>query len=126
MRFGDRLRMLREEKGWTQKEFGERISTSDRVVGYWESNDRFPKDDEILKSIADIFDVSVDFLIGRTESRKHVVDLPEDYKVDPDKLQVFARASRALPEEEMKKIREYAAMLIDKHIREEREKKKKE
>ena len=124
MRFGDRLRMLREEKGWTQKEFGERISTSDRVVGYWESNDRFPKDDEILKSIADIFDVSVDFLIGRTPSRKHVVDLPDDYTVDPDKLQVFARASRALPEEEMKKIREYAAMLIDKHIREEREKSK--
>ena len=34
------------------------------------------------------------------------------------------RASRALPDDEMQKIREYAAMLIDKYIKDEREKKK--
>ena len=46
--------------------------------------------------------------------------------MDPAQLKVFARASRTLPEEEMAKIREYAAMLIDKHIKEDREKKRKE
>ncbi|WP_368489914.1 hypothetical protein [Clostridium sp. BJN0013] len=35
---GDRLRHLREEKGVTQKELGNFINVSDRVVGYYESS----------------------------------------------------------------------------------------
>lgn len=121
----ERLRVLREEKGITQAEIASALGVDRTTYTKYESGASIP-DARMLEKLADFFEISVDYLLGRTESRKHIVDLPEDYKVDPDKLQVFARASRALPEEEMKKIREYAAMLIDKHIREEREKKKKE
>lgn len=69
MLFGDRLRYLREEKGVTQKELGNFINVSDRVVGYYESNNRFPKDENIIKKIADYFNVSIDYLLGRTNIR---------------------------------------------------------
>ncbi|WP_039652405.1 helix-turn-helix domain-containing protein [Clostridium tyrobutyricum] len=69
MLFGDRLRYLREEKGVTQKELGNFINVSDRVVGYYESNDRFPKDEKTLKKIADYFNVSIDYLLGRTDNK---------------------------------------------------------
>lgn len=70
MAFGDRLKALRLEKGLSQKELGDLIGISDRVVGYYEANDRFPKDELILKKIADYFDVSMDDLLDRGNSVK--------------------------------------------------------
>ena len=64
MLFGDRLRKLREQAGLTQAELGQVIGTSDRVVGYYESNDRFPKKPETLQKLSEVFNVSVDFLLG--------------------------------------------------------------
>lgn len=67
MSFGDRLRMLREDKDVTQKELGNAVGVSDRVIGYYESNDRFPKDESTLKKLADYFDVPTDYLLGRVD-----------------------------------------------------------
>lgn len=64
MLFGDRLRVLREEAGYTQADLGKLIGASDRVVGYYESNDRFPKKPVILQKLSEVFKVSVDFLVG--------------------------------------------------------------
>jgi transcriptional regulator with XRE-family HTH domain len=64
MLFGDRLRKLREEKGMTQAELGKLIGVSDRVLGYYESNDRFPKNPEVLRKLSEVLNVSLDYLIG--------------------------------------------------------------
>lgn len=64
MKFGDRVRMLRENAGMTQAELGKLIGVSDRVLGYYESNTRFPKNPEVIKKLAEIFNVSVDYLLG--------------------------------------------------------------
>jgi transcriptional regulator with XRE-family HTH domain len=64
MLFGDRLKKLREDAGLTQAEFGPMIGVSDRVIGYYESNDRFPKKPETLQKISEVFNVSIDFLLG--------------------------------------------------------------
>ena len=48
MTFGNRLKMLRNEKQITQKELGSIINISERVIGYYESDDRFPKDDKVI------------------------------------------------------------------------------
>ena len=70
MYFGMRLKQLRIEKGFTQKELGDKLNISDRVIGYYESEDRFPKDEQTLRDLSDIFDVSVDYLLGRTDNHK--------------------------------------------------------
>lgn len=41
MLFGDRLKILREEKNITQIELGKALDISNRVIAYYESNDRF-------------------------------------------------------------------------------------
>jgi len=64
MLFGDRLRKLREDAGMTQVELGKKVGVSERVIGYYESNDRFPRKQETLQKISEVFNVSVDFLIG--------------------------------------------------------------
>ncbi len=80
MRFGDRLRELREERDITQKELGKLVNVSARVIGYYEANDRFPKDENVLKTIADYFNVSVDYLVGRTDIRQFSEDIVAESK----------------------------------------------
>lgn len=69
MIFGEHLKKLRDEKGITQKDLGNYVGVSDRVIGYYESNDRFPKDENVLKKIAKYFNVSLDYLMGLTDIR---------------------------------------------------------
>ncbi len=65
MLFGERLRKMREDAGLTQAELGKRIGVSDRVVGYYEANVRFPKKPETLQKISEVFNVSIDSLVGK-------------------------------------------------------------
>jgi transcriptional regulator with XRE-family HTH domain len=64
MLFGDRIKQLRENAGMTQAELGKLIGVSDRVLGYYESNERFPRKQEIITKLSSVFNVSVDYLLG--------------------------------------------------------------
>lgn len=63
MTFGERLRTLRQDAGMSQEQLGEKIHVSARVVGYYETDDRFPKDQQILLDIARTFEISLDYLL---------------------------------------------------------------
>jgi Predicted transcriptional regulators len=109
MGFGDRLKELREECGITQKELGKILNISDRVIGYYEANDRFPKDENVLKTIADYFNVSVDYLVGRTGQRNFyremIAESRPSYNLDVNDL----------PEEALKKVEEYIDLIRSKY-----------
>ncbi|KZL93941.1 helix-turn-helix domain-containing protein [Clostridium magnum] len=64
MLFGDRIKQLRENAGMTQAELGKLVGVSDRVLGYYESNERFPRKQEVISKFASVFNVSVDYLLG--------------------------------------------------------------
>ncbi len=67
--FGVRLKELRLEKKFTQDDLSKILGVSDRAIGYYESGARHP-DFEGLKKLAQFFDVSTDYLLGRTNDRK--------------------------------------------------------
>jgi len=64
MLFGDRIKQLRNNADMTQAELGKLIGVSDRVLGYYEVNERFPRKQEVIARFAEVFNVSVDYLIG--------------------------------------------------------------
>lgn len=64
--FGEKLKTLRVKKGLTQLELAKILDCADSTIRGWESNRR-ELDFETLKKIADIFNVSIDFLLGRNE-----------------------------------------------------------
>ena len=66
--FGRRLKGLREGNGISQRELADIIGISKGAVYYYESDGRAP-DIVTLEKIADYFDVSTDYLLGRTNSR---------------------------------------------------------
>ncbi|ACL76596.1 helix-turn-helix domain-containing protein [Ruminiclostridium cellulolyticum] len=109
MRFGDRLRELREERDITQNELGKSINVSGRVIGYYEANDRFPRDENLLKTIADYFNVSVDYLLGRTENRQMSDEIVTESKI-PYNLDL-----KGLPDEALKKVEDYIDLIKTKY-----------
>ena len=62
MKFGDKLRQLREEKNLSQKEVAEKLNISLRTYASYELNQRRPRTEEKLKELADFFGKDVDYL----------------------------------------------------------------
>lgn len=69
--FGDRLKDLREEFEMTQEELGKRLNVTKQAVYTYEKGENEPSLDALVK-IADIFDVSVDYLLCRTNQRTNL------------------------------------------------------
>ncbi len=64
---GKRLKRLRSEKKITQEELGKQINVTKVSVSGYENGNRSP-DTETLQRLASFFNVSVDYLLGRTNS----------------------------------------------------------
>jgi len=69
MEFHERIRLLRSEKGLTQKEAAARLGVSYRAYQCYEYNQRCP-DLHGLIALANFFDVSLDYLVGRSDVRE--------------------------------------------------------
>lgn len=65
--FGKKLRELREHKGLSQEELGKVLNKTKNNISQYETGKREP-DLDTLNKIADFFNVSVDYLLGRTEN----------------------------------------------------------
>lgn len=67
---GDRLRRLREKKEWTQKYAATVFGITSGALSNYERGERTP-DAEMLKRIAEVYDVSIDYLIGKRSLREN-------------------------------------------------------
>lgn len=80
---GSNIRRLRERAGLSQKDLSSHIGVSNAVLSRYELDDRKP-DFDTLEKIADYFEVSIDYLFGRTDkkqaSAKHDVELTDYQK----------------------------------------------
>lgn len=63
--FGKRIRILRKKYELTQKKLAEQLGIGQTTIANYENGSRFPNPD-ILKNFADFFNVSIDYLVGRT------------------------------------------------------------
>lgn len=61
-----RLLELRNEKGLSQREMSKIFNVSQGTYNNWENSKTQPSIEQLI-AIADFFDVSVDYLIGRAE-----------------------------------------------------------
>lgn len=72
MNFGTKLKALRTSQKLTQQQLAERIGVAKSVVSYYESGDRYPSYDVLIK-IAHIFHTTTDYLLD--VSRENVIDV---------------------------------------------------
>ena len=62
----ERLKSLRESKKLKQSELAKEFKVSQSTIAMWETGKRDP-DSESIKRVADYFNVSIDYLMGRSE-----------------------------------------------------------
>lgn len=112
----NRLKQLRTEKGLLQSDIAKIIGKTDRAVGQYEREERDPSS-ETWAILADYFDVSLDYIMGKTDIRN-----PQK-KLDFDKSKLYFALSKEdesyISDELKDKILEFAKFAI------EQEKKKK-
>lgn len=76
MKFKDRLLSLRKELGLTQGEFAEKIGYSRTAISAWEIGRNEPSNEDMIK-IANFFNVSLDYLLGKSDIRNYDEDEKE-------------------------------------------------
>lgn len=96
--FSKRLKSIREKKGISQNELASFLELSRPTITKYERGEREP-DFVTLQKLADFFDVSVDYILGRTDDPKGNNDL------DPD-LRMISRAAHKMNPKKREKMLE--------------------
>ena len=76
------LKTLRDEKGVSQQKLADAIGSNQQSIHRYENGDYEP-DILTLSLLADYFDTSIDFLVGRTDIRKRIEPV-EEYELNLD------------------------------------------
>lgn len=123
--FSQRLRYIRKRHNLTQKEMGEKIGVSGPTITRWEQG-QFEPSTETIKQIAEMFDVSVEFLVGSSDdesAKKNTLPYPLPFDLRRIKRQLeegneITVNGKPLPQEDQKLFREVVLPIVDRLIRE--------
>ncbi|AFK85868.1 MULTISPECIES: helix-turn-helix domain-containing protein [Thermoanaerobacterium] len=88
MTFSDRLKELRKEKNLTQEDLAKILEISRSTIAGYETERKEP-DYETLKKIADFFNVSIDYLLGRIDIRSPLDKITKAVLDDPELLEFW-------------------------------------
>ncbi len=104
MEFKDNLKELRKKKGLSQVELAEKLGFSKSLIGLYETGDRKPSF-EALEAIADFFNISTDYLMGKDDKSVYYLD-PEAAEMaqqiyDNPELRILFDASRKVSKEDL-------------------------
>lgn len=67
MKFSEKVKNMRKELGLSQEALAEKINVSKRTVQNYETADMYPKSREIYGKLAEVFGVSVNYLLTEDE-----------------------------------------------------------
>ena len=90
MEFSERLKKLRKDSGFTQVDVAEKLGISQPAYASWERGVKKPTQENLVK-IAQILNVSVDYLVGNSQETLDELDNIE---------LLFRMNSKGLSEEE--------------------------
>ncbi|MBD1372599.1 helix-turn-helix transcriptional regulator [Hazenella sp. IB182357] len=118
MEFSERLKQLREEKNWTQGDLAERLNIGRSTIGDYEYGRKLPRY-ERLKEIADVFNISVDYLLNRTNEKRSIEDLKKEIEsTTPDLETIILRTKplfrgKEITEEQARRANKVLEALFD-------------
>lgn len=104
----DRIKLLREEKGLTQKQLAKILGFAESTIGCYETGKRHP-DYELVINLANYFNTTVDYLLCRTNTRKE-----SPYPVIATGNEKFS-FHKSVPLEAREEIINFAEYTIKKH-----------
>ncbi len=70
----DRLKAVREARGWSQRELSRRCNLAENMIGKYEVGQAEPTASN-LKVICDVLGISIDYLMGASDQPHRSIDL---------------------------------------------------
>jgi len=110
----NRLRELRIEKGLLQSDIAKVINKSDRAIGLYERGER-DMGTETLTTLSNFFNVSIDYLLGKSDIRN-----PEkEIDFDPSKLYIGLSTDdyENISTTQLKQIEELAKVVLKDNLK---------
>ena len=104
MEFKDALKQLRTKRGLSQVELAEKLGFSAGLIGMYESGKRKPSF-EALEAIADFFNISIDYLMGKDDKSVYYLDpeaaeIAQEVQARPE-LKILFDASRKVSADDL-------------------------
>lgn len=104
----NRIKLLREEKSMSQKELSIKLGVSEGSISLYENEGRKPSY-EILLKLSEIFDCSIDYIVGKTDKR--TID-SIDFDSDKIRIGLSANDYTEITETQRKQIEEFAKFVL--------------
>jgi len=82
MTLGERLKMYRTQKGLSQEKIAEMLNVSRQAVTKWEAGQTTPSSDNLI-ALANLYDVSLDQLIGKNENETVSTEKEKEKRFSP-------------------------------------------
>ena len=115
----DKILSLLTEKGIQQKTFAENIGVTKHTITDWK-NGRSKSYMKYIDKIADLFDVSADYLLEKTDDKsplpKEAINIFDNVDMNAFSRQLYEQ----LTKEERKKVQEYILFLISQRAKNEK------
>lgn len=92
---GEKLSILRRQKGYSQQELAEHLNVSRQAVSMWESGATFPSTDN-LYLLSRLYGVTIDEILDRTPLKDEAEVKAEDRKTDRHRCKMFVFPLTAL------------------------------
>ena len=104
-----RIAEVRKANGYTQAKLAKHLGVGRSTVSMWESSSQEP-DSETLGRIADLFDVTVDYLLERTDDPSPAPALPQEAAREVlagDGVRILLDADANLTDDQLSEIVEF-------------------
>lgn len=98
---GKRLKMLREEKGLTQKDLAEKLSLTPKAISFYELGSREPSGDALIH-MAHILGTTTDYLLGNSTTKEAEQKVGRGVRIP-----VLGRVVAGIPIEAVEEILDY-------------------
>ena len=103
-----RLKTLRNEKGYNQTYVAKQLGITQQAYANYERGARQP-DNETLVKLADLFNVSVDYILGRTDD---ITPKPDSAELENDVI-IYNRNGKIVKRKMSKEKMDMLASMID-------------
>lgn len=109
----NRIKLLREELNMTQQELADRLDGAKSSIAMYENETRKPSL-EVLVKLSEIFNCSIDYLLGKSNIRN-----PETVDFNADKLRIglSTKDYENITDTQIKQIEELAKVILKDNLK---------
>lgn len=111
-----RIKQLRKERKWSQKELGEKVDISESFVSKVESGKKQPSR-EVTAKIAEVLNVTTDYLLGRSDEEVLNEMLNKKFIEMKSRLDSLPEAQQEMIMKQMESLMENFEQLNNKSIK---------